>query len=123
VTDTVAPTISLGSFTSNFGNGLVWQGGSRLTLSFTVDDDYDLPSQSGGTVPGLVVSIGSALGEFVSSTSTTGKPRTFQFGWTVPASPSFTTVGFQVTVVDTAGNSKTLSADGWLTSGKDCTLC
>jgi len=120
--DSVAPVITLSSFNSNFMSGRVFQAGSTLTLAFSVIDDYDLPTQVNNAVPGMVVTIGSAPATFVSSSGTTGNSRNFQFSWTVPASPP-STVGFQVTVLDTAGNSKTLSADAWLTSGRHCMLC
>ena len=92
--------------------------GSVLTLSFTVNDENELPSVD--PPPGWTIRIGPAgsVLPVITSGVQSGARRSYSYRWTVPLDASFTTLGYFINVSDAAGNWRTASSPNIMTIGK-----
>jgi len=114
VVDSLLPEISNARLTSTAPNENYAKASALLTLEFTVTDTNVLPATSLFTIL-----INGETRTVVSSTvlDTVGKSKKLTFTWTVPASPSMTTVGYSITVLDVAGNARTQAVANVITIG------
>jgi len=118
----MAPYISSVSLSNNAGpSQWIARAGSTLTLSFSVRDDAELAD---GTPPaGFLVSVGPpgsgpTTYESASSINFLTISRSFSYSWRVPTLPTFTRVGYFISVLDGAGNVRTMSAEGAVHLGR-----
>jgi len=116
----ITPPIVFSTSLTNPGNVInfpfVARNNSLLTLTFQVSDDVDLPV----TTAGWTISVGpeGSAAPTPVTVPTTGTNRQYVYRWTVPANPSYTSVGYTLNVSDSAGNWKFFSVASAITLGE-----
>ena len=111
------------SFTSSAPSPLFARAAADLNLFFTVTDETALPVNAPPT--GFVVTVGpagSAAPSYIGVVVINGVfSRRYQYRWTVPASPAFSSVGYSITAADANGTPRTVTASSVITIGKHLT--
>jgi len=123
--DVAPPVVSAVTLTSTASNPQIARASAQLTLQFTVTDDLGI---IGGSVPPASFAVtvgpaGSAAPVFATISGATSTSATYRYTWSVPAFPAFTSVGYSITVGDSAGNmAAAVTAANVVAIGKCCVV-